>query len=133
MLLGGNAGIDDLVKNATPELASMRSFELKGLLKEDASADFLILLSPAGSDGGSVKVDAAKFVSGSESLRPFADKLITLDYGSAFPDASPAKLCAPRRAIVLGEIGRLHLQPTHPRRRPRHKLTDDPTRIVILR
>ena len=92
LLLGGNAGIDGLVKNATPEIASMRSFELKGLLKEDATADFLILLSPAGSDGGSVKVDAAKFVSGSESLRPFADKLMTLDYGSAFPDASPAKL-----------------------------------------
>jgi tetratricopeptide (TPR) repeat protein/transglutaminase-like putative cysteine protease len=92
LLLGGNAGIADLVKNATPEIAAMRSFELKGLLKEDASADFLILLSPAGSDGGSVKVDAAKFVSGSESLRPFADKLMTLDYGAAFPDASPAKL-----------------------------------------
>ncbi|MGA8871263.1 MAG: hypothetical protein WB460_08995, partial [Candidatus Acidiferrales bacterium] len=92
LLLGGNAGIDDLVRKATPEIAAMRSFELKRLLKEDATADFLILLSPAGSDGGSVKVDAAKFVSGSESLRPFADKLMTLDYGSAFPDASPAKI-----------------------------------------
>ncbi|MGC2331084.1 MAG: DUF3857 domain-containing protein [Candidatus Acidiferrales bacterium] len=92
LLLGGNAGIDDLVKKAAPELVSMRSFELKGLLKEDATADFLILLSPAGSDGTSVKVEAAKFVSGSESLRPFADKLMSLDYGTAFPDASPAKL-----------------------------------------
>ncbi len=98
LLLGGNAGIADLVKKAAPELASMRSFELKGLLKEDANADFLILLSPAGSDGGSVKVDAAKFVSGSESLRPFADNLKSLDYGAAFPDASPAKLV--RRGTV---------------------------------
>jgi tetratricopeptide (TPR) repeat protein len=92
LLLGGNAGINDLVKNATPEIASMRSFELKGLLKEDATADFLILLSPAGADGASVKIEGAKFVSGSESLRPFADKLMSLDYRSAFPDASPAKL-----------------------------------------
>lgn len=92
LLLGGNAGIDDLVKKAAPEIASMRSYELNGLLKEDATADFLILLSPAGSDGASVKVDATKFVSGSESLRPFADKLSTLEYGAAFPDASPAKI-----------------------------------------
>jgi tetratricopeptide (TPR) repeat protein len=92
LLLGGNAGIDGLVKNAEPELASMRSFELKGLLKEDAAADFLILLSPAGADGASVKIEGAKFVSGSESLRPFADKLMSLDYGEVFPDASPAKL-----------------------------------------
>jgi len=92
LLLGGNAGIDNLVKKATPELASMRSFELRGLWKEDATADFLILLSPAGADGASVTVEGAKFVSGSESLRPFADKLMSLDYGTAFPDASPAKL-----------------------------------------
>jgi len=65
---------------------------LKGLLKEDAKADFLILLSPAGADGASVKIEAAKFVSGSESLRPFADKLMSLDYGQVFPDASPAKV-----------------------------------------
>jgi len=92
LLLGGNAGIDDLVKKATPELASARSFALKGSLKEDATADFLILLSPAGSDGASVKIEGSKFVSGSESLRPFADKLMSLDYGEVFPDASPAKL-----------------------------------------
>ncbi|HTX15190.1 MAG TPA: DUF3857 domain-containing protein [Candidatus Baltobacteraceae bacterium] len=98
LLLGGNAGMDNLVKSATPELSSMRSFELNGLLKEDASADFLVLLSPAGSDGASVKVDGARFVNGSESLRPFADKLMSLDYPSAFPDASPAKLV--RRGTV---------------------------------
>ncbi|HUA00731.1 MAG TPA: DUF3857 domain-containing protein [Candidatus Aquilonibacter sp.] len=92
LLLGGNSGIDGMVKKATPELASMRSFELKGLLKEDATADFLVLLSPAGSDGASVKVDGSKFVSGSEALRSFADKLMALDYGTAFPDAAPAKL-----------------------------------------
>jgi tetratricopeptide (TPR) repeat protein/transglutaminase-like putative cysteine protease len=92
LLLGGNGGMNGLVKNAEPELASMRSFELKGPLKDDATADFLILLSPAGADGASVKVEAAKFVSGSESLRPFADELISLDYGKVFPDASPAKI-----------------------------------------
>jgi tetratricopeptide (TPR) repeat protein len=92
LLLGGNTGIDNLVKNAAPELLSTRSFELRGLLKEDATADFLILLSPAGADGASVKIEGAKFASGSEALRPFIDKLTSLDYGTAFPDASPAKL-----------------------------------------
>lgn len=98
LLLGGNSGMDALVKKAAPELASMRSIELKGLLKEDATADFLILLSPTGSDGATVKVEGSKFVSGSESLRSFADKLMSLDYGEVFPDASPAKIV--RRGTV---------------------------------
>jgi tetratricopeptide (TPR) repeat protein/transglutaminase-like putative cysteine protease len=92
LLLGGNAGIDDLVKKARPDLVSMRSFPLKGLSKEDAAADFLILFSPDGADGTAVKVEAVKFVSGDETLRPFEEKLSSLDYGTVFPDASPIKL-----------------------------------------
>jgi len=92
LLLGGNAGIDDLVKKARPEMASTRSFPLKGLSKEDAAADFLVLLSPEGADGIAAKVEAVKFVSGTETLRPFEDKLSSLDYGTVFPDASPIKL-----------------------------------------
>jgi len=98
LLLGGNSGMDALVKKAAPELASLRSIQLNESLKEDAAADFLILLSPAGSDGASVKIEGSKFVSGSESLRPFADKLMSVDYGEMFPDASPSKLV--RRGTV---------------------------------
>jgi len=92
LLLGGNARIDALVDKARPELVRQRTFDLKGLLKEDASADFLLLLSPDGPEGQTSKIEAAKFVTGSESLRPLVGKLQELNFGTMFPDASPVKL-----------------------------------------
>jgi len=89
ILLGGNTGIDERVKQAQAELASIRTLPAGKLLKEDAQADFFVLLSPGGKNA---KVDAVKFMSGSEKLRPFAAELRDLDYGSMFPDAAPVKL-----------------------------------------
>jgi tetratricopeptide (TPR) repeat protein/transglutaminase-like putative cysteine protease len=92
LLLGGNATIDDLVAKAKPELPVLRSIPAGKLIAENASADFLILVSPQGTDGSATKVDAVRFVSGNEKLRPFAENLRRLDYGTMFPDASPVKL-----------------------------------------
>ncbi len=89
ILLGGNAGIDALVKKAQPELTTMRKVPAGKLLKEDAEADFFILLSPGEKNA---KADGVKFISGSEKLRPFAPKLRALNFGPMFPDASPIKL-----------------------------------------
>jgi len=89
ILLGGNTGIDALVKQAQPELASIRTLPVGKLLKEDAQADFWVLLSPGGK---TAKVDAVRFISGSEKLRPFAAKLRDLEYGPMFPDPSPIRL-----------------------------------------
>jgi Flp pilus assembly protein TadD len=89
VLLGGNAGIDELVAKNKPELTKIRIFPAGELVKQNARADFFILLS---SGAKNPKVEAVKFVSGSQDLRPFTEKLRTLDFGSMFPDASPAKL-----------------------------------------
>ena len=89
ILLGGNTGLDDRVKQAQGELASIRTLRAGKLLKEDAQADFFVLLEPGGKNA---KVEAVKFISGSEKLRPLAAKLRDLDYGPMFPDAAPAKL-----------------------------------------
>jgi tetratricopeptide (TPR) repeat protein len=89
ILLGGNTGLDDRVKQAQGELASIRTLRAGKLLKEDAQADFFVLLEPGAKNA---KVEAVKFISGSEKLRPFAAKLRDLDYGPMFPDAAPAKL-----------------------------------------
>ena len=72
----------------------MRSVKLSKLMKEkpQASADFFLLLS---SDSSTAEV---KFISGDESLRPFAAVLRTLKYPVAFPDATPTSLV--RRATV---------------------------------
>jgi len=89
LLLGGNSQIDDLVSKAKPEFESLRTIPAGKLLHEDAQADFFILLSPGEKEA---RVDAVRFVGGSDKLRPFADRLRTLDYGPVFPDASPTKL-----------------------------------------
>jgi Flp pilus assembly protein TadD len=89
VLLGGNAGIDELVAKNKPELTKSRVFPAGDLLKQNARADFFVLLSPGARNP---KVEAVKFVSGSQDLRAFAEKLRALEFGPMFPDASPAKL-----------------------------------------
>jgi Flp pilus assembly protein TadD len=89
ILLGGNTAVDALVKQVQPELTSIRAMPAGKLLKEDAQADFFVLLSPGGKNA---RVDAVKFISGSEKLRPFAEKLRALEYGPMFPDSSPIRL-----------------------------------------
>jgi hypothetical protein len=89
LLLGGNARIDALMREAKPELATLRTLPAGNLLREDVKADFLVLLSPAEK---TARANAVQFVSGSEKLRPFADRLRSLDYGPIFPDNSPVKL-----------------------------------------
>jgi len=89
VLLGGNAGIDELVTKSKPELTKIRVFPAGDLLKENARADFFVLLSPGAKNP---KVEAARFISGSQDLRPFTEKLRALDFGPMFPDASPAKI-----------------------------------------
>lgn len=85
LLLGGNTQIDDLVSKARPEAEEGRTFTINNFPEQTGAADFLILLSPG-------KVEDVKFLTGSESLRPLADRLRRLDYGAMFPDESPAKL-----------------------------------------
>jgi Flp pilus assembly protein TadD/transglutaminase-like putative cysteine protease len=89
VLLGGNAGIDELVAKNKPELTRIRVFPAGDLLKQNARADFFVLLSPGAKNP---KVEAVKFISGSQDLRPFTEKLRALDFGPMFPDTSPAKL-----------------------------------------
>jgi hypothetical protein len=91
-LAGNDAKIDDLVSTAKPKLEKFRTVPAGKLLKEDAQADFFVLLSAGKTGSSPAKVDGAQFVSGSSKLRPFADRLRSLDYGPVFPDDSPSRL-----------------------------------------
>ncbi len=88
-LLGPHAKIEDLVNQAKPELTTHRTFSIGKGSGENSEADFLVLLSPGSKDP---KVEAVKFVSGNQNLRPFADRLRTVDFGPMFPDATPARI-----------------------------------------
>ena len=100
LILGGNSQIDALVAQAKPALEKLRTFPLGNLMKEDAQAEFLIVFSPGVKKAS---VDAAQFIRGSDKLRPFADRLRSLDYGAMFPDASPIKII--RRGILSCSAG----------------------------
>jgi Flp pilus assembly protein TadD len=92
LILGSNGPIDGLVTKARPQLTALRSIRAGNLVAEDVNADFLIQISPEGAEGAGTRVDAVRFLGGSEKLRSFAENLKHLDYGSMFPDASPVKL-----------------------------------------
>jgi len=89
LLLGGNSPIDDLVGKAAPQLAALRTIDAGKLLEEDATADFFLAVSPGEK---AARVDAVRFISGSEKMRLLADRLRSLDYGATFPDASPVTI-----------------------------------------
>src|ERR1700691_4762713 len=88
-LLGPHARIEDLVNQAKPELTTHRTFSIGKGSGENSEADFLVLLSPGNRDP---KVEAVKFVSGNQNLRPFAERLRAVDFGPMFPDATPARI-----------------------------------------
>ncbi len=94
-LLGPHAKIEDLVNQAKPELTTHRTFSIGKGSGENSEADFLVLLSPGSKDP---KVEAVKFVSGNQNLRPFAERLRAVDFGPMFPDAAPARIV--RRGTV---------------------------------
>lgn len=81
--------IDGLVADAGPELVSKRTIPAGNVLSEKAEADFFVLLSPGTPNA---KATAAQFITGSEKLRLYSTRLLSLDFGAMFPDASPAQL-----------------------------------------
>jgi tetratricopeptide (TPR) repeat protein len=78
--------IDGLVEKARGELAAMRTVGLGPLVKESAQADFYLVIGPG------PKVEAARFISGSDNLKPFADALRAAKVNCAFPDNTPTRL-----------------------------------------
>ncbi len=88
--------IDALVQTARAELQAQRTLGLGPLVNESAQADFYVVVGPG------AKVEDARFISGSDRLKPFADALRASKVNFAFPDSTPTRLlrrgtlsCAP--------------------------------------
>jgi Flp pilus assembly protein TadD len=90
--------IDALVRTAQSELPALHTFSAGKIAQADVSADFWIELAPKSSKDPAAKVEAVRFVSGSERLRGLGERLRQLDFGAVFPDESGAKLI--RRATL---------------------------------
>ncbi|MBZ5568001.1 MAG: DUF3857 domain-containing protein [Acidobacteriia bacterium] len=88
--------IDALVEKARHELEALRTVGLGPLVKESAQADFYLIVGPG------PKVEDARFISGSDKLKPFTDALRAAKVKFSFPDSTPTRLlrrgtlsCAP--------------------------------------
>jgi tetratricopeptide (TPR) repeat protein len=84
-LLGDQKKVTETVDSNRPELSKQRTYSLGKLLNKSASADFLLVLSPG-------KVEAVKFISGSDELKTYGTKLNSLNFGEVFPDDTPTKI-----------------------------------------
>ena len=84
---------DSIVAKYKQSIVEERTIKLPSIVQKKAEADFFILLSQPG------KVDAVKFISGSDLLKTSArTALLGADYGEIFPDATPTRII--RRVAV---------------------------------
>ena len=106
-LAGGAQEAAELKKNAFDGPSKVRTVKLGKLVKEKASADFLIVFAPAAAGSGA-QVEEVKFIRGSETLRPMTEALKKAKYEVLFPDDTPTKLirrgmlnCLPESVCVF--------------------------------
>ena len=85
-LAGSEKKAQDLRIAAMEKLTATRTVRLGSLMKERASAEFVLLI---GSDG---KADTVKFASGDERLKPYASLLKAQKSYARFPDETPVRL-----------------------------------------
>jgi Flp pilus assembly protein TadD len=94
-LVGGEDKIAPTVAKYKEELQNLRTLDVGKLTSQSASAEFFVLFSPAGSG---VSIDNVKYVSGDETLKPFADALRKAKYNLVLPDDTPTKIL--RRGVL---------------------------------
>jgi len=88
-LLGSESSLPRVTEGALEKLTQSHTTKLNNSHEADGIAEFWILLTPG------PKVADVKFISGDESLRPFASDLQAAPFTNSFPDATEVKL--PRR------------------------------------
>ena len=101
-LLGDAKKVDAAAALVSKGLSDMRTVKIDGKSPASATAEFLLLFSAPGT------VDAVRFISGDESLRPFAAAIRAASFGRMFPDDAPAKIlrrgllaCAPASGCTV--------------------------------
>ena len=94
-LLGGDAKISSTVEHERLHLQSLNTIKLGRIALLPGTADFFVLITPAATGA---RIEAAKFVSGEEKLKPLAENLRSAKIDFAFPDDVPTKIL--RRGVL---------------------------------
>jgi len=88
-LVGGDTKVQPVVDQHRVELQQSRTLKLGKIAPVTGTADFFVLITSA---PGGAKIEAAKFISGEDKLKPLTDNLRSAKVDFAFPDDVPAKI-----------------------------------------
>ncbi len=88
-LVGGDAKVSPAIEQHRLELQSMRTIKLGKIASVSGTAEFFAILTSS-SDGS--KIEAAKFISGEEKLKPLTENLRSAKMDFAFPDNVSTKI-----------------------------------------
>ncbi|HEX3738461.1 MAG TPA: DUF3857 domain-containing protein [Terriglobales bacterium] len=88
-LVGGDANATKAVEQHRPDLQTLRTIHLGKVASVSGTADFFVIVT---SSSGDTKVQAVKFVSGDEKLKPLTESLRSAKIDFAFPDDAPTKI-----------------------------------------
>ena len=95
--LVGDKQVDATVEKYRGELSRERTLKLGPLVKENAEAEFFVALAAG------PKVEGARFIRGSEKLKPFSSALMTAQFPALFPGATPTHVI--RRGVLTCSRG----------------------------
>ncbi len=94
--LVGKDKVDSLIASATKDLAARRRVKLANPDQLTAKAQFWVLFSPGGKSSRKkatrARVENVKFISGSDSLKPYAQALRKARFAYLFPPGEQTKL-----------------------------------------
>jgi tetratricopeptide (TPR) repeat protein len=94
-LVGGDTKATAVVEQHKPDLQALRTIKLGKIAPADGTADFFVVL---GSSAAGTKVEAIKFITGEEKLKPLTENLRSAKINFAFPDDVPTKIL--RRGVL---------------------------------
>jgi tetratricopeptide (TPR) repeat protein len=94
-LVGGEAKVPTAIEQRKMALQATRTVKLGKIAQSPGTAEFFVVLS---SSSAGTKIEAAKFISGEEKLKPLAEDLRRARVDFAFPDDVPTKVL--RRGIL---------------------------------
>jgi tetratricopeptide (TPR) repeat protein len=90
--LVGEKQVDAMVNKYRGELTRERTLKLGPLVKDGGEAEFFVALAAG------PRVEGARFIRGSEKLKPFSSALLTANFPAPFPDSTPTHVI--RRGVL---------------------------------
>jgi predicted negative regulator of RcsB-dependent stress response len=94
-LVGGDAKVAPAIEQHRLDFQVLRTVKLGKIAPAAGSADFFVLIT---STSAGTKIEAAKFISGDEKLKPLSENLRTAKIAFPFPDTVPTNIL--RRGVL---------------------------------